>query len=142
MVQAEPMDVAELRRWIEDALTRHQRDVRERQEALAEPTTDEVVDAVWGRLPLAVRREVSRAQVQASLTMLTLRHRFGAPPRMPRPRLPRIGPSWLRPTSRVRSRVEAASARAPVVANLFRLSGCGVAGRRGAVAQLVRAGDS
>jgi len=77
MVHAGPMDVAELRRWIEDALTRHQRDVRERAETLAEPTTDEVVDAVWGRLPLAVRREVSRAQVQASLTMLTLRHRFG-----------------------------------------------------------------
>jgi predicted metal-dependent peptidase len=77
MVQAGPMDVAELRRWIEDALSRHQRDARERDETLAEPTTDEVVDAVWGRLPLAVRREVSRAQVQASLTMLTLRHRFG-----------------------------------------------------------------
>jgi predicted metal-dependent peptidase len=77
MVQAGPMDVAELRRWIEDALTRHQRDARERDETLAEPTADEVVDAVWGRLPLAVRREVSRAQVQASLTMLTLRHRFG-----------------------------------------------------------------
>ncbi|HJQ02605.1 MAG TPA: hypothetical protein VJ851_13475 [Jatrophihabitans sp.] len=73
------MDVAELRRWIEDALTRHQRDVRERDETLAEPTADEVVDAVWGRLPLAVRREVSRARVQASLTMLSLRHRFGGP---------------------------------------------------------------
>lgn len=77
MVQAVPMDVAELRGWIEDALSRHQRDARERDEVLAELTTDEIVDAVWGRLPLAVRREVSRAQVQASLTMLTLRHRFG-----------------------------------------------------------------
>jgi hypothetical protein len=77
MVQAEPMDVVELRGWIEDALTRHQRDARERDEQLAEVSTEEIVDAVWGRLPLAVRREVSRAQVQASLTMLTLRHRFG-----------------------------------------------------------------
>jgi hypothetical protein len=77
MVQAEPMDVVELRGWIEDALSRHQRDARERDEQLAEVSTEEIVDAVWGRLPLAVRREVSRAQVQASLTMLTLRHRFG-----------------------------------------------------------------
>lgn len=72
------MDVTELRRWIEDALSRHNRDVTERGETVVEPTTEEIVDAVWGRLPLDVRRAVSRAQVQASLTMLTLRHRFGA----------------------------------------------------------------
>ncbi|HET6209686.1 MAG TPA: hypothetical protein VFD94_04845 [Jatrophihabitans sp.] len=74
------MDVAELRGWIEDALTRHQRDARERDEALTGVSTEEIVDAVWGRLPLAVRREVSRSQVQASLTMLTLRHRFSGAP--------------------------------------------------------------
>jgi len=79
MRQAGLMDVAELRGWIEDALSRHQRDVQERDEQVACASTEEVVDAVWGRLPLAVRRTVSRSQVQASLTMLTLRHRFGAP---------------------------------------------------------------
>ena len=73
------MDVAELRRWIEDALARHSRDALEREEAAADLTTDEIVDAVWGRLPVAVRRQASRAQVQASLTMLTLRHRIGNP---------------------------------------------------------------
>jgi hypothetical protein len=67
------VDRAELRRWIEDALARHDRDARERDEAPARPSAGEIVDAVWGRLPLWVRREVTRAQVQASLTMLTLR---------------------------------------------------------------------
>jgi hypothetical protein len=67
------VDRAELRRWIEDALARHDRDARERDEAPARPSAAEIVDAVWGRLPLWVRREVTRAQVQASLTMLTLR---------------------------------------------------------------------
>jgi hypothetical protein len=33
----------------------------------------EIVDAVWGRLPLAIRRRATRAEVQASVTMLTLR---------------------------------------------------------------------
>lgn len=73
------MDRSELRGWIEDALGRHDRDVREREEtngdgALGEVTVAEIVDAVWGRLPLAVRRRTTRAEVQASLTMLTLRH--------------------------------------------------------------------
>lgn len=68
------MNRAELRGWIEDALARHDRDAQERRETVTNVTADEVVDAVWGRLPLAVRREASRAQVQASLTMLTLRH--------------------------------------------------------------------
>jgi hypothetical protein len=68
------MDVAELRQWIEDALSRHQRDLTERAEQPAEASTEEIVDAVWGRLPLQVRRQVSRAQVQASLTMLSLRY--------------------------------------------------------------------
>jgi hypothetical protein len=72
------MDVVELRRWIEDALARHSRDAAERGEAASDLTTDEIVDAVWGRLPVSVRRAASRAQVQASLTMLTLRHRIGA----------------------------------------------------------------
>lgn len=70
------MDRPELRRWIEDALARHDRDTQERDEEVANVTADEVVDAVWGRLPLSVRRTTSRAQVQASLTMLTLRHRI------------------------------------------------------------------
>jgi len=64
----------ELRAWIEDALARHERDTRERTESSANVTVEEIVDAVWGRLPLVVRRETTRAQVQASLTMLTLRH--------------------------------------------------------------------
>ncbi len=67
------MDRTELRRWIEDALTRHDRDARERSETVEDVTVDEIVDAVWGRLPVEIRRRTSRAQVQASLTMLTLR---------------------------------------------------------------------
>jgi hypothetical protein len=66
------MDRTELRGWIEDALARHDRDARERSESVANVTVDEIVDAVWGRLPLDVRRTASRAQVQASLTVLTL----------------------------------------------------------------------
>jgi len=68
------VDRTELRRWIEDALARHDRDTREREEADATVTVEEIIDAVWGRLPLAVRRQTNRAQVQASLTILTLRH--------------------------------------------------------------------
>ena len=64
------MDRRELRAWIDDALTRHDRDVTERGEVIQSPAVDEIVDAVWGRLPLEVRRQVTRAQVQASLTML------------------------------------------------------------------------
>lgn len=67
------MNRTELRAWIEDALARHDRDARERDEDAASVTVTEIVDAVWGRLPLEVRRQSSRAQVQASLTMLTLR---------------------------------------------------------------------
>ena len=65
------MNRAELRAWIEDALRRHDRDVRERGEANEHPSVAEIVDAVWGRLPLEVRRQVTRAQVQAGLTVLT-----------------------------------------------------------------------
>ena len=68
------MNRTELRGWIEDALNRHERDVRERDEDVANVTVTEIVDAVWGRLPLEVRRTAARADVQASLTMLTLRH--------------------------------------------------------------------
>jgi hypothetical protein len=64
---------AELRAWVEDALSRHDRDARERDETIEGVTVSEIVDAVWGRLPLEVRRQTTRAQVQASLTMLTLR---------------------------------------------------------------------
>ena len=71
--QTRPVDRTELRGWIEDALARHDRDVQQRDETVTDVTVDEIVDAVWGRLPLTVRRQVSRAQVQASLTMLTLR---------------------------------------------------------------------
>jgi len=67
------VDRPQLRGWIEDALARHDRDATERGEEVANVTVDEIVDAVWGRLPLEVRREASRAQVQASLTVLTLR---------------------------------------------------------------------
>jgi hypothetical protein len=67
------VDRTELRRWIEDALARHDRDAAERGESVNSVTVDEIVDAVWGRLPLDVRRNVTRAQVQASLTVLTLK---------------------------------------------------------------------
>jgi len=70
--KAGAMDRTELRGWIEDALARHDRDARERSESVANVTVDEIVDAVWGRLPLDVRRTATRAQVQASLTVLTL----------------------------------------------------------------------
>jgi hypothetical protein len=66
------MERAELRGWIEDALARHDRDTRERDESVVNVTVEEIVDAVWGRLPLDVRRAATRAQVQASLTVLTL----------------------------------------------------------------------
>jgi hypothetical protein len=68
------VDRTELRNWIEDALSRHDRDVRERGEDVANVTVPEIVDAIWGRLPLDVRRTTTRSDVQASLTMLTLRH--------------------------------------------------------------------
>ena len=68
------MDRTQLRGWIEDALSRHERDVRERAEDVTSSTVAEIVDATWGRLPLHVRRATTRAEVQASLTMLTLRH--------------------------------------------------------------------
>jgi hypothetical protein len=64
---------AELRHWIEDALARHDRDARERDETVANVTVDEILDAVWGRLPLDIRRQTTRSQVQASLIMITLR---------------------------------------------------------------------
>ena len=67
------MDRPELRGWIEDALARHDRDARERDEAASKVTIEEILDAVWGRLPLDVRRRTTRAQVQASLTVITLR---------------------------------------------------------------------
>jgi hypothetical protein len=85
------MDRAELRVWIEDALNRHERDVHERGETLVGPTAAEIVDAVWGRLPLHVRRITARSDVQASLAMLSLRHDMARrrsdsvqPRRMPR----------------------------------------------------------
>lgn len=71
--QTGPVDRAELRTWIEDALARHDRDARERDEVVENVTAAEIVDSVWGRLPLTVRRRTTRAQVQASVTMLTLR---------------------------------------------------------------------
>jgi hypothetical protein len=67
------VDRGELRGWIEDALSRHERDVRERGEDVTGSTVSEIVDAIWGRLPLEVRRATTRADVQASLTMLTVR---------------------------------------------------------------------
>src|ERR1700709_2187991 len=82
LAQTGAVDRAELRGWIEDALARHDRDIRERTEDTSDPgdpagtgqvPVEEIMDAVWGRLPLAVRRQTTRAQVQASLTMLTLR---------------------------------------------------------------------
>ncbi len=67
-----------MRSWVEDALTRHDRDARERGESVENVTVAEIVDAVWGRLPLEVRRATSRGQVQASLTMITLRRGIAA----------------------------------------------------------------
>ena len=68
------MERAERRHCIEDALHRHKRDVRERGEDVGHDSVTEIVDAVWGRLPLEIRRSTTRSEVQASLTMLTLRH--------------------------------------------------------------------
>jgi hypothetical protein len=72
------VDRAELRHWVEDALSRHDRDVRERGESVENVTVPEIVDAVWGRLPLDIRRGTTPAQVQASLTMITLRRGIAA----------------------------------------------------------------
>ncbi|MCL2780904.1 MAG: hypothetical protein FWD74_05345 [Actinomycetia bacterium] len=36
-------------------------------------TATEIIDSVWGQLPVEVRRATTRAQVQASLTLLTVR---------------------------------------------------------------------
>ncbi len=72
------MDRGELRSWVEDALARHDRDARERGETVENVTVPEIMDAVWGRLPLEVRRANSRGQVQASLTMITLRRGIAA----------------------------------------------------------------
>jgi hypothetical protein len=87
------VDRAELRAWIDDALTRHDRDARERDEAASNVTVDEILDAVWGRLPLDVRRQTTRAQVQASLTMITLRRGIAIAhdQRPDRPARPRLG---------------------------------------------------
>jgi hypothetical protein len=72
------VDRSELRTWVEDALSRHDRDVRERDESNDNVTVPEIVDAVWGRLPLEIRRGTTRGQVQASLTMITLRRGIAA----------------------------------------------------------------
>lgn len=84
------MDRIELHAWIEDALGRHDRDVRERGEEPGDVSVAEIVDAVWGRLPLEVRRATTRARVQASLTLLTLRH--GIATRAARPPTPEVTP--------------------------------------------------
>ena len=78
MAQTVGVDRSELRHWVEDALTRHDRDVRERDETAGNVTVAEIVNAVWGRLPLEVRRRTTRGQVQASLTMITLRRGIAA----------------------------------------------------------------
>ena len=67
------MDRAQLRAWIDDALARHHRDTAERGETSSSVNVQEILDAVWGRLPLDVRRQTTRAQVQASLTITALR---------------------------------------------------------------------
>jgi hypothetical protein len=72
------VDRGELRHWVEDALTRHDRDARERSESVENVTVPEIVDAVWGRLPLEIRRGTTRGQVQASLTMIMLRRGIAA----------------------------------------------------------------
>lgn len=48
------------RAWIDDAADRLQRDEGERDENDASVTSDELVDALWGRLPVAVRRSLKR----------------------------------------------------------------------------------
>jgi hypothetical protein len=63
------VDRAQLRSWVEDALSRHDRDARERDESVENVTVPEIVDAVWGRLPLEIRRET---------TMITLRRGIAA----------------------------------------------------------------
>lgn len=72
------MDRGELRGWIEDAFARHDRDARERGETVSAPTRQEIVDSIWGRLPLEVRRLISRAQVEASVALLAARQAVAA----------------------------------------------------------------
>jgi hypothetical protein len=60
IAQTATVQRAELRHWVENV------------------TVAEIVDAVWGRLPLEVRRRTTPAQVQASLTMITLRRGIAA----------------------------------------------------------------
>jgi hypothetical protein len=78
MAQTEGVERSELRQWVEDALSRHDRDARERSESVENVTVPEIVDAVWGRLPLEIRRGTTRGQVQASLTMITLHRGIAA----------------------------------------------------------------
>ena len=75
-----------MRSWIEDALARYDRDVRERDEQPERVSVEEIVDSVWGRLPVEIRRRVSRSEVQASLTLLTLRHGIARTREQDRPR--------------------------------------------------------
>jgi hypothetical protein len=84
------MDRSELRRWVEDAIARHDRDAQERDEPTDPPTRAEILDSVWGRLPVAVRRQTSRAEAEASLMLLIVRRAIALHRDDPRP-----GPSAL-----------------------------------------------
>ncbi len=59
---------------IQDAADRLQRDETERGETESTWTTDELQDALWGRLPVAVRRRVPRETADAAIVEL-LRYR-------------------------------------------------------------------
>ncbi len=52
---------------IRDAADRLQRDETERGEAESSWSTDELQDAVWGRLPVAVRRKVPRDSADVAI---------------------------------------------------------------------------
>jgi hypothetical protein len=85
------MDRGELRGWIEDALARHDRDARERDEVNDPPTRAEILDSVWGRLPVDVRRRTSRAEAEASLMLLIVRRAIALRRDEPRPDPPALG---------------------------------------------------
>lgn len=68
------IDRSEMDAAFQDAADRLQRDEAERGETESAWTTIEIQDALWGRLPVAVRRRVSRGTADVIIVEL-LRHR-------------------------------------------------------------------
>jgi hypothetical protein len=68
------IDRSEINAAFQDAADRLQRDEAERGEIESTWTTVEIQDALWGRLPVAVRRRVPRGTADVIIAEL-LRHR-------------------------------------------------------------------